>query len=77
MLDWFRDPSLRRRAQAGLKKGEARNALGRAVFMHQLGEIGDRGWNQTVFGPFCRTEGWRNPRMPRAGINGFRPEGAF
>ena len=26
MLDWFRDPALRRRVQAGLNKGEARNA---------------------------------------------------
>ncbi|RAW96813.1 MULTISPECIES: Tn3 family transposase [unclassified Photorhabdus] len=43
MLDWFRDPSLRRRVQAGLNKGEARNALSRAVFMHRLGEIRDRG----------------------------------
>ncbi len=39
MLDWFRDPALRRRVQAGLNKGEARNALARAVFMHRLGEI--------------------------------------
>ncbi|SAF49537.1 transposase [Enterobacter cloacae] len=29
--------------QAGLNKGEARNALARAVFMHRLGEIRDRG----------------------------------
>ncbi len=43
MLDWFRDPLLRRRVQAGLNKGEARNALARAVFMHRLGEIRDRG----------------------------------
>ena len=43
MLDWFRDPSLRRRVQAGLNKGEARNALARAVFMHRLEEIRDRG----------------------------------
>jgi ribosomal protein L20 len=28
--------------QAGLNKGEARNALARAVFMHRLGEIRDR-----------------------------------
>lgn len=28
-------------AQAGLNKGEARNALARAVFMHWLGEIRD------------------------------------
>ena len=33
MLDWFRDPGLRQRVQAGLNKGEARNALARAVFM--------------------------------------------
>ncbi len=37
------DPLLRRRVQAGLNKGEARNALARAVFMHRLGEIRDRG----------------------------------
>ncbi|WP_137963075.1 Tn3 family transposase, partial [Klebsiella variicola] len=43
MLDWFRDPGLRRRVQAGLNKGEARNALARAVFLHRLGEIRDRG----------------------------------
>ncbi len=42
MLDWFRDPRLRRHVQAGLNKGEARNALARAVFMHRLGEIRDR-----------------------------------
>ncbi len=29
--------------QSGLNKGEARNALARAVFMHRLGEIRDRG----------------------------------
>ncbi|ENZ4689463.1 Tn3 family transposase [Escherichia coli] len=39
MLDWFWEPALRRRVQAELNKGEACNALGRAVFMHQLGEI--------------------------------------
>lgn len=33
----FRDPSLRRRVRAGLNKGETRNALARAVFMHRLG----------------------------------------
>jgi TnpA family transposase len=43
MLDWFLDPALRRRVQAGLNKGEARNALARAVFMHRLGEIRDCG----------------------------------
>ncbi|EMU63233.1 tn3 transposase DDE domain protein [Escherichia coli 2864350] len=42
MLGWFRDPALRWRVQAGLNKGEARNALARAVFLHRLGEIRDR-----------------------------------
>nr|MCQ3986203.1 Tn3 family transposase [Klebsiella pneumoniae] len=40
---WFREPSLRRRVQAGLNKGEARNALARAVFIRRLGEIRERG----------------------------------
>ena len=31
MLDWFRAPALRRRVQAELNKGEACNALARAV----------------------------------------------
>jgi TnpA family transposase len=41
-LDWISDPALRRRTNAGLNKGEARNALARAVFFHRLGEIRDR-----------------------------------
>jgi len=41
-LDWISDPTLRRRTNAGLNKGEARNALARAVFFHRLGEIRDR-----------------------------------
>jgi len=41
-LDWITDPALRRRSNAGLNKGEARNALARAVFFHRLGEIRDR-----------------------------------
>ena len=35
-------PELRRRAKAGLNKGEARNALARAVFFNRLGEMRDR-----------------------------------
>ena len=42
MLDWISDPALRRRTNAGLNKGEARNALARAVFFHRLGEVRDR-----------------------------------
>ena len=37
---------LRRRVHAGLNKGEARNALARAVFFSRLGEIRDRGFEQ-------------------------------
>ena len=37
---------LRRRVNAGLNKGEARNALARAVFFNRLGEIRDRSFEQ-------------------------------
>ena len=46
ILDWLQRVDLRRRVQAGLNKGEARNALARAVFFHRLGEIRDRGFEQ-------------------------------
>ena len=42
MLEWLRDPVLRRRVTAGLNKGEAHNALARAVCFNRLGEIRDR-----------------------------------
>ena len=42
MLDYLRDVGLRRRIQAGLNKGEAQNALRRAVFFNRLGELRDR-----------------------------------
>jgi TnpA family transposase len=41
-LDWIADPLLRRHSHAGQNKGEARNALARAVFFHRLGELRDR-----------------------------------
>ncbi len=41
-LDWMQNVELRRRVQIGLNKGEAKNALARAVFMNRLGEIRDR-----------------------------------
>lgn len=41
-LDWMQNVELRRRVQVGLNKGEARNALARAVFLNRLGEIRDR-----------------------------------
>jgi Tn3 transposase DDE domain len=42
MLDWISAPSLRRETGQELNKGEARNSLARAVFLHRLGEIRDR-----------------------------------
>lgn len=41
-LQWLQDLQLRQRVQAGLNKGEARNALARAVFFNRLGELRDR-----------------------------------
>jgi hypothetical protein len=41
-LDWISEPQLRREAGQELNKGEARNSLARAVFIHRLGEIRDR-----------------------------------
>lgn len=42
ILDWLQNVELRRRVQAGLNKGEARNALARAVFFNRLGEFRDQ-----------------------------------
>lgn len=41
-LDWMQNVELRRRMRIGPNKGEARNALARAVFLNRLGEIRDR-----------------------------------
>lgn len=46
ILDWLQSVDLRRRVHAGLNKGEARNALARAVFFYRLGEIRDRTFDQ-------------------------------
>lgn len=46
MLDWLQDAELRRRVHAELNKGEARNALARAVLFGRLGEIRDRSFEQ-------------------------------
>jgi hypothetical protein len=48
-LDWIRNLDLRRRAHAGLNKGEARNALARAIFFNRLGELRDRQFENQVF----------------------------
>jgi TnpA family transposase len=41
-LDWMQNTELRRRVQVGLNKGEAKNALARAVFLNRFGEVRDR-----------------------------------
>jgi TnpA family transposase len=40
--EWLQSPKLRRPVQVGLNKGEAKNALARAVFFNRLGEMRDR-----------------------------------
>ena len=46
ILDWLQSVEQRRRVNAGLNKGEARNALTRAVFFCRLGELRDRSFEQ-------------------------------
>ena len=41
-LEWFQSVELRRRVQVGLNKGEARNALARAIFFYRQGRVQDR-----------------------------------
>lgn len=41
-LDWLQNVELRRRVNAGLNKGEAKNTLARAIFFNRLGEMGER-----------------------------------
>ncbi len=47
-LEWMKPPILRRRVTAGLNKGEARNALARAVFFNRLGEMRDRSYEDQM-----------------------------
>ena len=47
--NWLQDIELRRRANLGLNKGEARNALARAVFFYQLGELRDRTFESQIY----------------------------
>jgi TnpA family transposase len=43
------DPALRWRANARLNKGEARNALARAIFFNRLGEVRDRTFENQAY----------------------------
>jgi TnpA family transposase len=49
MIEWYSDPALRRRCQAGINKGEAAHKLKRAVFFHERGEIRDRSFESQAF----------------------------
>ena len=55
MLEWMKDPELRRRVQLGLNKGEARNALARAVFFNRQGDARDRSFENQRYRASCRT----------------------
>lgn len=48
-LDWLQNVELRRRVQVGLNKGEAKNALARAVFFNRLGELRDRSFENQLY----------------------------
>ncbi len=80
ILDWLQSVELRRRVHAGLNKGEARNALARAVFFYRLGEIRDRSFEQQRY----RASGlnlataaitlWNTVYLERA-VNAIRSQG--
>ncbi len=82
ILDWLQSVELRRRVHAGLNKGEARNALARAVFFNRLGEIRDRSFEQQRY----RASGlnlvtaaivlWNTVYLERA-ANALRSHGQF
>ena len=48
-LEWLQSPELRRRATAGLNKGEAKHTLKRAVFFNRLGEVRDRSYEDQFY----------------------------
>ncbi len=48
-LNWMQSVELRRRVQIGLNKGEAKNALARAVFLNRLGELRDRSFENQMY----------------------------
>jgi TnpA family transposase len=67
-LDWIKNPDLRRRAHLGLNKGEARNALARAVYFCRLGEMRDRSFENQFFRASGSTCWWRPSSSGTRGI---------
>jgi len=61
ILDRLQSVELRRRVNAGLNKGEARNALARAVFFTRLGEIRDRSFEQQRYRATAALKGHGQP----------------
>jgi TnpA family transposase len=55
ILQYNSDPSLRRRIQHGLLKGEQLHELARAVFYGKQGKIGARDWQQQLSTASCLT----------------------
>jgi len=49
MLEWIKDPQLRRRLQIGLSKGEAKHALTRTVHFYRLGKIRDKTFENKLY----------------------------
>lgn len=80
ILDWLQSLELRRRVHAWLNKGEARNALARAMFFNRLGEIRDWSFEQQRY----RTSGlnlvtaaivlWNTVYLERAPRGWLTPE---
>jgi TnpA family transposase len=48
-LEWLQNKDLRRCVQIGLNKGEAKNALARAIFFNRLGEMRDRSFENQSY----------------------------
>jgi TnpA family transposase len=57
-LDWLQNTELRRRVHVGLNKGDAKNALAKAVFFNRLGEMRDAASRTSVIGPAASTWWW-------------------
>jgi hypothetical protein len=55
ILDWLQSVELRRRVHAGLNKGEARNALARAVFFNRWAKSATAALSSNATGPAAST----------------------
>ena len=62
-LQWLQSPELRQRVQLGLNKGEAKNALSRAVFFNRLAS--------------CAIESFENQRYRARGLIWLSPPSCY